>query len=505
VGPNLQHFNKGRAAAVRVFKMLDRAPAIDVAAGGQQLGDVTGAVSLRCVSFTYPARPEVEVLTDFSLDIAAGGWRWRGRHAGPSLVLWSASVRLLARCFAYRTRHAWPHLSRAACPRPLGRAGKTVALVGGSGSGKSTVAGLVERFYDPQQGAVLLDGGRRSHAFCTAAPRHVQQQQASLSSHHPPAPPAGVDIKSLDLRWLRSQMAMVSQEPTLFAVSIADNIALGKEGASREEVRAVRRLACWLAFASAGGAGLAGCWLLSPGWPPFASAWPQLRLRLPLAAAAAGDGGRQGGQRAQLHQRDARRLRHARGRARPADERRPEAAHRHRARHPQEPQGGLGRGHRQAVLNSGWWPRPPAEAISSGCPAPPPAHHCAGRAPPQILLLDEATSALDTQSERIVQAALNRLTTDRTTLVIAHRLSTIRHADAIAVMSKGRIVEQGTHDALIANPAGAYTALVQLQMQHQQQAGEELGDVAEEELEEPPLQVVRGRRRRWLRSCWAQG
>jgi ABC-type glutathione transport system ATPase component len=128
----------------------------------------------------------------------------------------------------------------------------------------------------------------------------------------------------------------------------------------------------------------------------------------------------------------------------------------------------------------------------------------------QILLLDEATSALDTQSERIVQAALNRLTADRTTLVIAHRLSTIRHADLIAVMSKGRIVEQGSHEQLVANPDGAYTALVRLQMQHQEQNEEALGDVAAEDLEEPALQVVGGCAGAWLAQarprallhCW---
>ncbi len=80
---------------------------------------------------------------------------------------------------------------------------RTVALVGGSGSGKSTTAALVERFYDPDSGSVCLDGH---------------------------------DLRSLDLEWLRNQMALVSQEPTLFAVSILENIALGKAGATKEEV-----------------------------------------------------------------------------------------------------------------------------------------------------------------------------------------------------------------------------------------------------------------------------
>ncbi len=79
-----------------------------------------------------------------------------------------------------------------------------------------------------------------------------------------------------------------------------------------------------------------------------------------------------------------------------------------------------------------------------------------------ILLLDEATSALDTQSERLVQQALARLMENRTTLVIAHRLSTVREADLIVVMDEGRIVETGSHDALLARD-GAYARLYRLQ------------------------------------------
>ncbi|KAF4539503.1 ABC transporter protein [Lasiodiplodia theobromae] len=85
---------------------------------------------------------------------------------------------------------------------------------------------------------------------------------------------------------------------------------------------------------------------------------------------------------------------------------------------------------------------------------------------PRIIILDEATSAIDAKSERIVQAALDRVTRNRTTITIAHRLSTIKKADHIVVMQKGRAVEEGTHQSLISNPTGVYSALVRAQALH---------------------------------------
>lgn len=102
---------------------------------------------------------------------------------------------------------------------------------------------------------------------------------------------------------------------------------------------------------------------------------------------------------------------------------------------------------------------------------------------PPILLLDEATSALDTQSEKLVQKALDQASTGRTTITIAHRLSTIKDADQIIVMSKGIILETGTHDQLLANPDSAYSALVRAQALKEETEGEDGGTAAEEDAE----------------------
>jgi ATP-binding cassette, subfamily B, bacterial len=210
--------------------------------------------------------------------------------------------------------------------------GERVALVGPSGAGKSTVFQLLLRFYDPQGGRVLVDG---------------------------------VSVTTVDPAALRARMALVPQEPTIFAASVLENIRYGRPDAGEEEVRNAAQLA------SADG---------------FIRTLPQGYATL------LGERGvtLSGGQRQRL-----------------------------------------------AI----------ARAILKDAP---------------ILLLDEATSALDAESERKVQGALDRLMEGRTTLVIAHRLATIRSADRILVMDRGRIVEEGSHEALLAE-GGLYARLARLQ------------------------------------------
>ncbi len=210
--------------------------------------------------------------------------------------------------------------------------GETVALVGPSGSGKTTLLNLVARLYDPHEGTVRIDG-------------------QSLS---------GVTITSL-----RRQLALISQEVTLFDDTVRNNIALGKLDASEDEIIAAARAADAHDFI----------------------------LSLP------------GGYEALTG-----------------------------------PKGSnLSGGQRQRIAI--------ARAILKDAP---------------ILLLDEATSALDADSEARIQAALNELSKNRTTLVIAHRLATVRKADRIYVMKAGEIVESGSHDSLIAEN-GLYTQLSTLQ------------------------------------------
>jgi ATP-binding cassette subfamily B protein len=213
--------------------------------------------------------------------------------------------------------------------------GKVLALVGPSGAGKTTLFELLQRFYDPQVGSVTL---------------------------------GGVPLHQFDPNELRSQMALVPQQPALFSHDVFHNIRYGNPNASDEEVIAAAKKAHAHDFIMS----------LPEGYKSF------------------------------LGERGVR----------------------------------LSGGQRQRIAI--------ARAILKD---------------PNILLLDEATSALDSESEHHVQQALEELMKGRTTLIIAHRLSTIKHADQIAVLDQGKLMDLGNHDSLMKN-CDLYQRLVELQFKH---------------------------------------
>lgn len=282
--PSMSAFAKAKVAAAKIFKVIDHKPSIDRNnESGTVLDSVTGQIELKNVDFAYPSRPDVKILNNFSLLVPAG---------------------------------------------------KTIALVGSSGSGKSTVVSLIERFYDPTEGQVLLDGH---------------------------------NIKTLKLKWLRQQIGLVSQEPALFATSIKENILLGRPEATQEEIEEAARVANAHSFI----------------------------VKLP------------DGYDTQVGERGLQ----------------------------------LSGGQKQRIAI--------ARAMLKN---------------PAILLLDEATSALDSESEKLVQEALDRFMIGRTTLVIAHRLSTIRKADLVAALQQGSVSEIGTHDELMAKGDNSfYAKLIRMQ------------------------------------------
>jgi ATP-binding cassette, subfamily B, bacterial MsbA len=210
--------------------------------------------------------------------------------------------------------------------------GKTIALVGASGAGKSTVADLIPRFHDVSSGALLIDG---------------------------------IDIREYSLHSLRSQMSIVTQEPILFNDTIAANIALGSAQVDMAAIEEAARIA---------------------------NAHEFIMQKEDGYQTNIGDRGSK-----------------------------------------------LSGGERQRVTI--------ARALLKN---------------PPILILDEATSSLDTESERLVQDAINHMMQHRTSIVIAHRLSTIRHADEIIVLQQGKIVERGTHVELM-EQQGYYKKLIDMQ------------------------------------------
>ncbi|MGQ0564562.1 MAG: ABC transporter transmembrane domain-containing protein [Gemmobacter sp.] len=242
---------------------------------------VRGEIAFRGVRFRYPARPETSALDGIDLAV---------------------------------------------------RPGETVALVGPSGAGKTTILQLIHRFYDPNEGVIAIDG---------------------------------VPLTAMARGDFRQAIALVPQDPVIFAASARDNIRFGRPSATEAEIEAAARAAAAHDFLAA----------LPQGYDTWV------------------------GERGVM----------------------------------------LSGGQKQRIAI--------ARAILRDAP---------------ILLLDEATSALDAESERAVQAAVERLAEGRTTLVVAHRLATVKRADRIVVFDRGRIVAQGTHDALVAE-GGLYARLARLQ------------------------------------------
>jgi ABC-type multidrug transport system fused ATPase/permease subunit len=277
--------SKASLAIKHLFRTLDRKPLIDSEDTSGLKEKIKGEIEFKDIEFTYPTRKQTTILRGFNLRI------------------------------------------------PMGT---SMALVGPSGCGKSTTVGMIERFYDPKDGTILIDGK---------------------------------SIKDYNVRSLRSQIGLVSQEPTLFGMSIRENVKLGAvdREVSDDEIIA----ACKKANAH-----------------KFIMALPE-------------------GYDTQTGEKGAQ----------------------------------LSGGQKQRI------------AIARSLIAD-----------PKILILDEATSALDTESEGVVQQALDKAAEGRTTIMIAHRLSTVQKADCISVIKKGKVVEMGTHKELISNIDSEYYRLASKQL-----------------------------------------
>ena len=273
------NINQGIAAGERIFSIIDTKPEIQDKPGARELTGLKEKIEFRDVHFTYDG--EREVIDGISFEI---------------------------------------------------RRGQTVALVGPSGGGKSTLSELLPRFYDPSAGEILIDG---------------------------------ISLRDYTQESLREHMSVVAQDTVLFNDTIEGIIAMGKRGATHEEVVEAAKVAnadCFIRESPEG----------------YETNIGDRGVKL------------SGGQRQRLS---------------------------------------IAR----AVLKN-----------------------------PDILILDEATSALDTESEKLVQDALNNLLKGRTSVVIAHRLSTIHNADLIVVVDHGRIAEQGTHNELMERN-GIYAKLIEMQ------------------------------------------
>lgn len=272
---------KRRKSLISVFEVIDRKPKIDSDdTSGLKLSSVYGTLELKNVDFHYPTCPDVMVLSNFNLKVQGG---------------------------------------------------QTVAIVGASGSGKSTIIALLERFYDPVFGQIFLDGK---------------------------------DTRTLNVRWLRSHMGLVQQEPVLFSTSIKENIIYARHNASESEMKEAARIANAHHFISS----------LPHGYDTHVG-------------------------------------------IRGVD---------------------LTPGQKQRIAI--------ARVVLKNAP---------------ILLLDEASSTVESESSRVVQEALDTLIMgNKTTILIANSIAMMRHVDTIVVLNGGCIVEEGTHDSLMAKN-GLYMRLMQ--------------------------------------------
>ncbi|KXH45966.1 ABC transporter [Colletotrichum simmondsii] len=286
--------------------------------------------------------------------------------------------------------------------------GQNVALVGPSGSGKSTIVGLLERWYSLREQHALPRVVDDSSSEKPGAERVDSVTDESKSLIRPELAGSitvgGVNLEDLDLKWWRSQVGLVQQEPFLFNNTIFSNVANGLIGTEWEKEpetvkRELVRDACQESYAH------------------------EFISRLPDGYdTRVGDGGAKlsGGQKQRL-----------------------------------------------AIARS---------IIKK----------------PRIIILDEATSAIDAKSEKIVQAALDRVTQGRTTITIAHRLSTIKKADNIVVLQKGQAVEQGTHQSLLSDSSSVYSSLVRAQALNLSTPGKSVSEASTSGLDSETEEKVNG-------------
>ncbi len=328
---NYNDFKQGEASIDRIFELMEIPPMVVEKEDARALPPVTGKVEYRQVCFSYEQVNNVgagftdnhRTKTDnLTLPAPVGEQSSRGGFHQQSLTQ-TNNFTLPAPLQAAGENYQLPITNYQSWVLQdlnlLAMPGETIALVGASGAGKTTLVNLLPRFYDPQEGQILIDG---------------------------------IDVQTVTLPSLRRQIGIVPQETILFSGTIAQNIAFGQAEFDMEAVESAAKVANAHQFIAQ----------LSQGYHTWVG---ERGVNL------------SGGQRQRI----------AIARA--------------------------------VLLN------------------------------PRILILDEATSALDSESEALVQEALERLMLDRTVFIIAHRLATVRRADRILVLEKGQIVESGTHEELL--------------------------------------------------------